>query len=64
MFYSLGPCPNCETDFWSDDLLFEMRSKGRKRYSCVTCGQDCYPGGAINYRAMGGDMNTSYDDIG
>lgn len=52
-FYSLGPCSNCKSDFWSRDYLFEKRSKGRLRYACVYCGDDYIPGAALNDRQAG-----------
>jgi hypothetical protein len=53
-FYEIGPCPNCKANLWQQDSLVLTRHK-RERYYCFYCGQDYWPGGAINYAAMGGD---------
>ena len=52
-FYELDPCGKCSANVWRKDWVFAKKSGGRSRYECIYCGNDLYPGGAVNDRLAG-----------
>ena len=47
-FWRLDPCANCGKNTWRRDWVFAKKTRGRARYECFYCGNDLYPGGAVN----------------
>lgn len=54
IFYSLPyPCGNCNANTWHKDLIVDLKTRGRRsRFSCVYCGEDVWPGGALRPSLM------------